>query len=174
MELNKLLLPVVLCLAPALAQEPVVISARVESALRTWLSLTDSQMASLQQVQTEKRKAESAIYAQINERQQQLNDLLNQGSNDAATIGRLMVEINNLRKQLPLPGDQYKASSLAVLTEAQKAKLPALTEALKNFSAASEASYYSLIDSPAAGARPVPLPMPVLLPSASATVDIEP
>lgn len=172
MKLRTLLLSVVLSLAPAFAQDRII--AQVESPLRTYLTLTDSQMTSLQQVQTEKRKAESAIYTQINERQRQLNALLNQGSNDAATIGRLMVEINNLRKQLPLPSDQYRASALAVLTEAQKAKVPSLAEALKISSAASEAAYYSLIDSPAVNVRPMPLPMPVFVSSDSATVDVEP
>lgn len=173
MHLRNILLTTALALVPLAAQQtPALTIAPSESPLRTYLTLTESQITSLQQIQERKRTAESAIYTQMSERQRQLDALLRDGSNDVATIGRLMVEINNLRKQLPLPSDQYRASALAVLTDAQKAKLPALTEALKVMQPANEAVFYNLVDSPNQIAIPRPLPMPVFLPSA--TVDSEP
>lgn len=143
-----------------------------DSQLKQYLNLSDAQMTGLQQVQTQRRQAESLFYQQINERQRQLNALLQAGSNDAASIGRLMVEINNLRRQLPLPTAQYRAAALAVLTDAQKAKLPALAEALRLQQPANEATWYDLIDRPALLPTPRPLPMPVT--ATSATVDSEP
>jgi hypothetical protein len=175
LKLKNFVLTTVLALAPLAAQQlPIAPPRVVESPLRSYLTLTDSQIASLQQVQAEKRKAEGAIYTQINDRQQQLNALLRAGSNDAGTIGRLMVEINNLRRQLPLPAEQYRAAALAVLTDAQKARLPALAEALRLSAPANEAVFYNLVAAPEILPGPRPLPMPVVFSSASATVDIEP
>jgi hypothetical protein len=125
-------------------------------------------------VQTDKRNAESALYKQISEKQRQLDALLREGSNDAVSIGRMMVDINNLRRQLPLPADQYRAAALAVLTDAQKTKLPALVQALTLAPAGNEAVFYNIIAAPPLSPSPRPLPMPVLLSTASANVEIEP
>jgi Spy/CpxP family protein refolding chaperone len=174
LNIKNILLTFALTLAPLSAQQPSIGIPRVpDSPLRVHLTLTDAQIASLRQIQAQKRAAESAIYSQIGERQRQLNALLSEGSNDAATIGRLMVEINNLRRQLPLPDDPYRAQAVAVLNDAQKAKLPALAEALRLSPAANEAVYYNLLQAPAIVPGPRPLPMPVFLPG-SATVDSEP
>ena len=166
MKIRHLLLTTVLTLSAQ--QLPI---APPQSPLRTYLTLTESQVASLQHVQAQKRQAESAVYKQISDLQRQLNALLAQGSNDAVTIGRLTVDINNLRRQLPLPADQYRAAALAVLTDAQKAKLPALSEALRLIQPANEAVYYNLVTAPVLTPTPRPLPMPVL--QSSATVEGE-
>ena len=166
MKLKNILLTTVLTLAPIAAQQlPIAPRPMPETPLRQHLGLTEAQMTGLQQVQTQRREAESKIYQQNNEKQRQLNALLQQGSNDAVSIGRLMVDINNLRKQLPLPNAQYRAAALAVLTDAQKAKLPALADALKLAQPANEAAYYDLIDRPEFVATPRPLPMPALVTS---------
>jgi Spy/CpxP family protein refolding chaperone len=136
-------------------------------ALRQHLTLTDAQVGSLQQILEQRQNAERAIYEQIRERQSQLNTLLRQGSNDASTIGRLMVEINNLQRQLPLPGGSYRAQALAVLTDGQKAKLPALADALRLALPANEAVSLNLIDRPPTQIQPRLLPMPVTPPSAT-------
>ncbi|HYP07083.1 MAG TPA: periplasmic heavy metal sensor [Bryobacteraceae bacterium] len=116
--------------------------------LKQYLVLTDAQMTTLEQVRQNRTNQEQAIYQQISEKQRQMYALLQQGSNDAATIGRLMVESNNLQRQLPLKGDTYRTEVLAVLTPAQKAKLPALIEAMRLQSAAWQAVDLNMIDNP--------------------------
>ena len=120
--------------------------------LKAHLGLTDAQVEGLRKVAESRHTAERAIYNQILERQQQMYGLLQQGSNDAATIGRLMVEINNLQRQLPLNTAPYRTQALAVLTEAQKTKLPELDQALKLHSIAYQAVDLNLVD------RPAPVP----------------
>jgi hypothetical protein len=57
---------------------------------------------SLIQIQTNRTAAQQPIYKQINDTQTQLNQLLSQGTSDALTVGQLEIDINKLRKQLPL------------------------------------------------------------------------
>jgi hypothetical protein len=132
--------------------------------IRQYLNLSDAQVSSLTQVQTNRREAEAAIYRQISEKQRVLYGLLQAGSNDALQIGQLTVEINNLQRKLPLAAEPYRSSALAVLTDQQKAKLPALAEALRLVPAASEAASVNLIDYPNQIGLPRPLPIPMPAP----------
>ena len=143
----------VLSLSSMVAQDPgnliapPVIQNRWDQ-LKQFLVLTEAQVASLDQVRQNRQQQEQAIYRQVAEKQRQMYDLLQQGSNDAGTIGRLMVEINNLNRQLPLKGDTYRTEVLAILTPPQKAKLPGLTEALKLQAAGWQAVELNMIDNP--------------------------
>jgi Spy/CpxP family protein refolding chaperone len=116
--------------------------------LKQYLVLTDAQVSSLEQLRQNRMQQEQTIYRQMSEKQRQMWELLQQGSNDAVTIGRLMVEINNLSRQLPLKGETYRAEVLALLTPPQKTKLPGLTDAMKLQSAAWQAIELNLIDNP--------------------------
>lgn len=150
---------------------PVVPPVQAYEKLKQFLTLSDAQVNSLKQILDTRRSAERAIYEQISTRQTELNKLLAAGSNDAANIGRLMVEINNLRRQLPTSGTPYRNQALSVLNDVQKAKLPQLVQALELQSTAGEAVYLNLIDYPR-------VPEPRILPAAaellSATVVNEP
>ena len=170
--LSRLLTVAGLATAAAFAQatEPPALQNRTEPAvlvlpyneIKTYLALTDQQLAALQQIQTQRRQADQAVYNQINERQAKLNELLQANSTDALTIGRLMVEINGLRKQLPSNPETYRDSALKVLTQPQVAKLPALVEALRLNPAAWQATSLSLIEDPnGGGARILPVPYPI-------------
>jgi hypothetical protein len=158
-------------LAFAQAPEPPVVRAALYDALRQFLVLSDAQMASLQQLQKDRQQAERNIYTQISERQTQLNQLLAAGSNDAATVGRLMVEINNLRKQLTTAGAPFRESAVKLLNDAQRTKLAELTRVLELQRTAGEAVSLNLIDYPRI---PEPRILPVLANALSATVYSEP
>ena len=134
--------------------------------VKAHLSLTEAQLEGLRKVTESRRSAESAIYDQVAERQREMYGLLQQGSNDAATIGRLMVEINNLQRQLPLNNGPYRTQAMSVLTEAQKTKLPELEQALRLTAVAHQAVDLNLLDRPAMQAQPRILPSPVFSPSA--------
>jgi Spy/CpxP family protein refolding chaperone len=136
--------------------------------LKQYLILTEAQITSLDQIRAGRVRQEQEIYRQMSEKQRQMYALLQQGSNDAGTIGRLMVEINNLQRQLPLKGETYRAEVLAVLTPAQKTRLPALSEALNLQSPAWQAIELGMIDNPNVPdsrilpVPPVPMPTPLL------------
>jgi hypothetical protein len=130
--------------------------------IRQYLVLSDAQIKSLEQVQANRREAEAAIYRQMAEKQSALNSLLQAGSTDALRIGQLTIELNNLRRGLPLSAEPYRSAALAVLTTEQKSKLQTLADALRLGPAAYEAVSFNLIDAPNRGIGvPVPLPMPM-------------
>lgn len=139
--------------------------------LRQHLVLSEAQVTTLEQVYRSRQDAEQAIYRQIAEKQNQLNALLQDGSNDAATIGRLMVEINTLRRQLPLDGEPYRTQALAVLNDVQKGKLAPLADALKLQSPAWQAVQLNLIDSPRTpDVRILPIPVSQTVPAGQAEI----
>jgi Spy/CpxP family protein refolding chaperone len=168
--MKRLLALAVISVSALLAQDKVEFAMPVITPqwdqLKQYLVLTDAQLATLTQIRQNRTQQEQAIYAQIAEKQRQIYSLLQQGSNDAGTLGRLMVESNNLSRQLPLKGDSYRAEVLAVLTPAQKTKLPGLADALKLQSAAWQAIELNMIDNPVVpDIRMLPSPISGLAPT---------
>lgn len=132
--------------------------------LKAYLNLTDGQVQAIQSVQKSRMQAEQAIYQEINQKQQQLNSLLQSGSTDAASIGQLMIDIQTLRKKLPLNGEPYRTESLAVLSQDQRNKLPDLVNALRLQAAGWQAVNANLIDAPKPPvliATPLPAVQPI-------------
>jgi hypothetical protein len=105
-------------------------------------------MNQLKDIQESRRRTDQAQMEQIQQRQTQLDALLRDGSNDALTVGRLLVEINSLQRQMPGSGAPYRTRAVAVLTYAQRQKLPALEDALRLGRAAGEAIGLNLIEAP--------------------------
>src|SRR5262249_50662217 len=122
--------------------------------LKAFLNLNDTQVNVLLNVQKSQQQATQLIYQQINQKQQQLNALLESGSTNAAVIGQLTIDINLLRKQLPVKGEPYRSEALAVLAVDQRAKLAMLVNALQLGPAASEAVNLNLIDRPPVTIQP--------------------
>jgi hypothetical protein len=85
-----------------------------------------------------------------------LYNLLNSGSQDPHSIGRLTVDIHTMRTQPP--ANNYRERALAVLRPDQRAKLPALAQALITNPTA-QAVMLNLI-----GLEAVSLPMPGIPP----------
>jgi Spy/CpxP family protein refolding chaperone len=131
--------------------------------LKAYLNLTDTQLQNLLSIQASRNNAQQAIYRQIADKQTQLNTLLSQGTADALTVGQLEIDINNLRKQLPLPNSSYRTQALAVLAPDQVAKLPGLVNSLQLQTTAWQANTLDLIDAPALNG---PLPLPATTPVA--------
>ena len=82
---TKTLIAFLSLLMPAATQELAILPAP-PSGLVQHLSLSEAQVEGLRQVQKQKTEAESALYKQMSEKQQQLNALLEAGSNDAGTV----------------------------------------------------------------------------------------
>ncbi|HYI95507.1 MAG TPA: hypothetical protein VEX68_18340 [Bryobacteraceae bacterium] len=178
--MKRVIATVLFAISTSVAQDPgnTAILPRVPQQwdeLRQYLVLSEAQVSTLEQIMKNRSQAEQQIYLQISEKERQMYNLLQQGSNDSTTIGRLMVEINNLRRQLPLSGAPYRTQALAAINDAQKAKVGALVEALKLQSPAWQAVQLNLMDSPhVPDARILPYPMPSsgLVSTAEAAINV--
>lgn len=127
--------------------------------LKSFLTLTDTQVTALQQVMQSKSDAENAIYKSIREKYEALNNIMNSPTADAFQVGRLTLEIRDLQKKVPLTGEPYRTNALNVLNALQKSKLPALTQALQTATPAYQAVTLNLIDAPQrSGVNPLELP----------------
>jgi hypothetical protein len=164
-KINSLIAVSVLCLTQMAGQDltiqpmPLPRPQEQYDAVRQFLVLTPAQLSALMALQTSKRNAEAEIYRQMHQKQTELDALLQAGSNDAVSIGRLMVDINNLRKELPDAGAPFRNQALAVLEEPQKARLAQLTQALELQPTANEAVQLNLVEYPR-------IPSTLILPAA--------
>lgn len=134
---------------PLAAQDRAVILPYPNFAeLKQYLNLSDAQVQSLQSVMTARNQAQQSIYTQINQKNETLRQLLNAGTGTATQLGQLLLDINNLQKQIPQVDGPYKMQALNVLTADQKPKLGKLTEALQLQTTGYQAVTLLLIDSP--------------------------
>jgi Spy/CpxP family protein refolding chaperone len=132
--------------AAAFAQQPPAPDA---SALKAYLGLTDSQVTALQAIRTQQRTALADARQQLQQKQQALNSLLSGGSTDAGAVGKLVLDIQALRKQLDTNSASLRAQAANVLTTAdQKTKLKALEDASKLQPVIREAEYLFLLAPP--------------------------
>ena len=134
-------------LLPAQVISPPIIGPNYQD-LKAYLNLSDTQVQALIAVQKTQQDASMAIYKEISDKQMQLNNLLKADAPDPFQVGQLTVDINNLRKKLPLSGDPYHTNALNVLTADQKTKLAGLVSALQLQPAANEAANLNLINRP--------------------------
>jgi Spy/CpxP family protein refolding chaperone len=99
--------------------------------VKTYLSLTDQQVQQLQQLITSERQANQTRQQEIQTKQTQLQQLLTANSNDAAALGRLLIDIQALRRQVETTHTNFQTQAVALLNDAQKTKLKALDDASK-------------------------------------------
>lgn len=97
--------------------------------LKTHLGITDAQVTALQGVQTSERNASKAISDQIMAKQKALDTALASTNPAAATVGQLMIDIQQLRAKLGTNHTSFHTQAVGVLTSAQQTKLAALQAA---------------------------------------------
>lgn len=143
MRTHKLLI----LMAPAvlLAQTP----APDVNDLKTFLGLTDTQVTQLRDLRVQEREALRSVAQQIAEKHRALREALQAGSTDAMSLGQLLVDIQNLRKQVQATNENYRNQALALLTADQKAKLAQLEAAAKLAPAIRQATALNLLAPPA-------------------------
>lgn len=122
---------------------------RTPEELKTALSLTDSQITRLQQVQQERIAANRTTFEQIHTKQKALDTALAQVAPDATTLGGLLLDIKALRTQIQASDDRYQQQALDVLSTDQRTKLKALEDAAKLEPAIRQAISLNLLDPPA-------------------------
>ncbi|MDX2150644.1 MAG: periplasmic heavy metal sensor [Bryobacteraceae bacterium] len=121
--------------------------------LKAYLTLTDAQVTALQNLQTQNRDANRSTHEQIAAQQKALNDALKAGSQDAAALGKLLLQIHALRKQIGDRMDGLQAQARSQLTSAQVVKLKALEEAMALRDEIDQAMRLSLLTPPEPPAR---------------------
>jgi hypothetical protein len=115
--------------------------------LKAYLTLTDAQVTQLQQLKQQEAQAIQADAKLIPEKQKALEDAINKNS-DAATIGRLVLDIKAIRDRIQATQKKYADLAIAVLTTAQKTKLASLADAMKLHLTIQQAIGLSLLEPP--------------------------
>jgi Spy/CpxP family protein refolding chaperone len=116
--------------------------------LKQYLNLTDSQVSSLESIVQQKTQAQQQISAQISQKYQALQALLQSPSPDPNAVGQIMIDIQNLQKKLTPSTEPYHTEALAVLTPSQATLLANLNTALQLQTAANEAVNVNLLVRP--------------------------
>jgi Spy/CpxP family protein refolding chaperone len=99
--------------------------------IKAYLNLEQAQVDQLVQLRKDERDEMKAVFEKIAEKRTALREALQSTSPDASTLGNLMIEIQNLRKQIRETNENYHTKALAVLKEEQKTKLAELEAAAK-------------------------------------------
>jgi arsenate reductase-like glutaredoxin family protein len=112
--------PIVLTLLAAavgFAQPPAATPSFTE--LKTYLNLSDTQLNSITAANTAARTANRALADQAHTKQQALQTTITNGSTDAAAIGKAVLEIAAIRKQLDAAQPTKPATNTPADTPAQ-------------------------------------------------------
>lgn len=119
------------------------------NAITTYLSLTTSQIQSIQSIVRQAQPSIQNLQQQIQKNMQTIRTMLLQGSTDTQTLGTLLLSIGNLRKQMQHTLGGIQSQTQNVLTADQMTKLGALQAALNLEPAAREAMLLHLLVPPA-------------------------
>ncbi|HZT29997.1 MAG TPA: periplasmic heavy metal sensor [Bryobacteraceae bacterium] len=138
------------CVSAALAQNVTAPTPPTDQ-VKTYLSLTDAQIQSLQSIRQQESQALSSLRQQIMQKQNTLAQQMQNGSTDATTMGNLLVDIVNLQKQLSQQQSTYHTQAVAVLTTDQQTKLQALQSAASLAPAVRQAEGLLLVTPPSGG-----------------------
>lgn len=126
------------------------------AALKTALGLSDSQVTSLTQLQTQKRNQIQPIAQQIDDKQEAIHTALAKDNPDVNAIAALLVQVAALQKQIKSIDSGYTTQAAAILTADQKTKLNDLAKAQALEDAVHQAEGLNLLtpSDPPAGAGP--------------------
>lgn len=129
---------------------PLVLSAVLYAEapdLKAVLNLSDSQIQSLVQLQQQKPQALQPLVQQLEQDQQKLQQLL--GTNpDPAAVGKLVIEINGISRQIQQVLSNFQQQALNVLRPEQSSQVQSLGEVLKLQLAAQQAVALGLLSPP--------------------------
>ena len=129
--------------------------------VKAYLGLTDSQIQGLEQLRRTEMDSLQQSRQDIAQKQQALQQQIRNGSTDAAALGRMLLDIENLRKQITQKQGSFHDQAVAILTAAQKTKLKTLEDAQKLGPEIHEATALNLLV-PQEGANGGPGPGPRL------------
>ncbi len=118
------------------------------SALKDFLNSTDSQIRQMQQAHEKAGKdaaeKERTLRPQIQEKRNALADLMDNDNADATAVGKAMLEIRGLERQIRAAHEAARSAKLSVLTAEQKTKFKAIQDAANLPAATREAQALGL------------------------------
>ncbi|MFN7649129.1 MAG: Spy/CpxP family protein refolding chaperone [Acidobacteriota bacterium] len=123
MKLLSLLIPAFTA-AVALAQPPV-------NELKTFLNLTDAQVASIQDANRSAMQATRDLADKLRTNRQNLRSLSSQANPDSAAVGRLVLEGQTYAKQIAEGRAKARQTALTLLSAEQKTTLTTLVAAMQ-------------------------------------------
>ncbi|MFN3322410.1 MAG: Spy/CpxP family protein refolding chaperone [Bryobacteraceae bacterium] len=121
------------------------------SALKEFLGLTDAQVTQLRQLQRERMETTRPLMRQMAEQRKRLREAMDGPAPDATAVGNLVLEGNQLRRQLQQTSTQFRERARGVLTADQTAKLAELEKAAALRPAIGQAAMLNLIEGPGMG-----------------------
>lgn len=121
-------------------------------ALKAYLGLSDTQVASLKAALKARADANQPIREQIQAKQKLLDEEMAKDNPNPTTVGNLMVEIKKLRDSIRDKATGPFTDALAVLTPAQQTKLKELEAAQKLVPSIRQAEVLGLLARPEASA----------------------
>jgi len=130
------------------------------SALKSYLNLTDAQIRQMQQARDKAAKEagekDAALRPQIEERRRALADLLDKDNPDPTAVGKTMLEIRGLERQLRQAHEAVRDSGISVMTAEQKSKFKAIQDAALLPQATRDAQRLGLVPPPPSGPGQAP------------------
>jgi len=110
--------------------------------------LTDSQRQNLSSLRDQHRQSTDASLQGLHPKERSLRDQLKAGNTDAASLGRLLIDIEASRKQVEASRQSFREQMISTLTADQKARLKVLEDARSLAPAIHEAERLGLLDGP--------------------------
>ena len=120
---------------------------RPASEVKAYLSLSDAQMQSIEQIRPQGGESQRTVMEQMHQKHQALGEAL-KTNKDAATVGQLMLDIQALRKREQELQKNLHEQAVNLLTADQKAKLAKLEEVAKLSQTIEQATMLNLIARP--------------------------
>lgn len=116
--------------------------------LKTYLSLSDSQLSSLRNLRQQQMEANRATFQEMRTKARALYQQLQAGTTDANAVGTAVLELHALKKKIRDSSASYRTQALALLTDDQKAKLKTLEDAAALHDEVHQATALNLLAKP--------------------------
>ena len=144
---------------PGMPMQPMQPQPPDYRALRDFLNLSNSQFRRMEQARESARREagekERTLRPQIEEKRLALEEMLGNPNADAALVGRAMLEIRGLQRQIRQAHEAVRTAELNVLTAEQKMKFKAIQDAANLPEATRQAQRLGLVAGPPQPQPPV-------------------
>ena len=127
---------------------------RPGDAIKNILDLSDQQLQQLTDLRNTFLQRMRDFGTQLRTLEQGKQELLQSASPDAAALGNLLIQEQNLHKQMQDATKGYHDTALALLTSAQKQKATQIQEAVRLAPQAGPLAAFGLIEGPGPGGGP--------------------
>ena len=138
--------PLLVAQGPDVHFEAVHTSMGGHKSLQNHLSLSDEQVQQLESLRHDQFERMRPVIEQMGEKQRALDEALEAASPEPALVGRLTIELQQIRKEMPGTRETLREQALAILGADQRAKLDDLGEALQLHATATQAVGLNLLD----------------------------